>query len=98
MPAARNPSKPKLAPIYVIFGAEAFLKREAMTQIVAQVLGDADPALALSEYDGGGSVDLAAVFDDLRTLPFLTPLRLVIVRDADTFITRCRQELEDYCD
>ena len=98
MPPARSSSASKLAPIYVVFGAETFLKREAVRDIMAQVLAGADPSLALSEYDGGGSVELAQVLDDLRTLPFLAPHRLVVIRDADTFITRYREELEDYCE
>ena len=83
-----------MAPVYVVCGAEAFLKREAITRISDQVLGEADRSLALTEYDS--NAELAAVLDDLRTLPFLTDRRLVILRDADPFITRYRTELEAY--
>src|SRR5262249_38859938 len=34
--------------------------------------------------------------DDLQTLPFLSPRRLVIVENADPFVTRERQRLERY--
>lgn len=90
--AIQNP-----APIYAVCGTEVFLKRQAMDQIVKDVLGDADRALSLSEYDcATTTAELASVLDDLRTLPFLTDRRLVVVREADKFITLYRQALEDY--
>ncbi len=89
---------PALPPICVVYGAEAFLKRQAIADIVDRVLGNADRSLALSEYDGGAAIALAGVLDDLRTLPFLSDRRLVLVRDADKFITDNRAALEDYAD
>src|SRR6185295_7995500 len=83
--------------IHVVYGAEMLLKREAIQSIMDRVLGNAERSLALTEYDGGNA-ELAPVLDDLRTPPFLAERRLVIVRDADTFITRYRPELEDYAD
>ncbi len=86
-------------PILAVCGQESFLKRQAVAEWTARLLGDADPALAINEYDGASaSTSLADVLDDLRTLPFLTPCRLVRISDADAFISRCRAELEDYAD
>lgn len=93
---ATNPSEVK--PVYVVHGAEAFLQREALTGLLDRLLGKSDRSLALTEYDGSGSVELASVLDDLRTLPFLSERRVVFVRDADTFITKHREKLEDYLD
>jgi DNA polymerase-3 subunit delta len=90
--AQQNP-----APIYAVCGTETFLKRQAMDQIIKDVLGNADRALAMSEYDcATTTAELASVLDDLRTLPFLTDRRLVVVREADKFITLYRQALEEY--
>jgi DNA polymerase III subunit delta len=90
-------TKQKTAPIHVVFGPEAFLKRQAIASIVDTTLADADRSLAISEYDGAAAgLTAADVLDDLRTLPFLTECRLVLVRDADAFITRHRQALEEY--
>jgi len=84
-------------PVYVVHGPEVFLKRQQVSDIIQGVLGDANRAMAVSEYDGSSaSLELAAVLDDLRTLPFMTGHRVVIVYDADTFITRYRQDLETY--
>lgn len=96
-PAKQHKDPSQTARVFGVCGAERFLKRKAIRQITDEVLGDADRALAVSEYDGSSAgLDLAGVMDDLRTLPFLTPCRLVIVREADTFITRYRGELENY--
>jgi DNA polymerase-3 subunit delta len=48
----------------------------------------------LAEYEG--NANLAEVLDDLRTLPFLAPRRVVVLRDADSFISANRSHLEDY--
>jgi DNA polymerase-3 subunit delta len=94
---AAKRKKPERAAAYGICGADAFLKRQAVESITNRVLGDADRSLTLSEYDGSSaSLELASVLDDLRTLPFLAEQRLVIVREADSFITRYRGELETY--
>ncbi len=58
-----------------------------------------DRTLAYVEYDGQrpadqGGPSLAAVLDDLATLPFLAPRRVVVVREADAFITAHREKLE----
>ncbi|MFW6146516.1 MAG: DNA polymerase III subunit delta [Planctomycetota bacterium] len=85
-------SSPK--PVYVVFGSDAFLRDTYRRQVVEAVLGDADPQLCVSRFDA--EAELADVLDDLRTLPFLAPRRLVIVDDADAFITAHRSALEDY--
>lgn len=99
MPVARKSASPSKPPICVVCGPEAFLKQEAIEEITREVLGGADRSLSLNEYDGtSAGLVLADVLDDVRTLPFLAERRLVIVRDADAFITRYREELETYLD
>lgn len=83
MTARRNEAA--ILPVYAVFGPEAFLRQEHIARVIRSVLGEGFEPLALSEYDGP-SADLASVLDDLRTLPFLSPRRLVIVRNADAFL------------
>lgn len=46
----------------------------------------------MSEYDcATTTAELASVLDDLRTLPFLSERRLVLVREADKFISLYRE-------
>jgi len=86
-------------PAHAVCGGEIFLRRRAVADLTHRVLGNADRSLALNEYDGSDAgTSLAGVLDDLRTLPFLSERRLVVVREADAFITKYRQELEDYLD
>jgi len=87
--ADRNPK-----PVYVIFGADAFLRDQYRREITAEVLGDADVQTCLCSYEA--SAELAAVLDDLRTPPLLGDRRLVIVSDADDFISAYRDKLEAY--
>src|SRR5687768_6932510 len=86
-------AKLKLQPIYVVHGDEDFLKRQVMHALRVLALGDEADEFALSQY-AGDRVDLATVMDDLQTIPFFGPRRLVIVDSADTFVTRYRPALE----
>ena len=70
--------------------------QKARQQIVDQVLADADPQLCLSNFDS--QVELSTVLDELRTLPFLAPHRLVVISEAESFISAHRDALEKYLD
>lgn len=91
----KQPINKVISPVYVVFGKDRRGIVEAVHQITQHVLQDADPQVALSTYQGD-QAQLADVLDDLKTLPFLSPRRLVVVKDADVFITEYRQKLEEY--
>lgn len=97
---ARGASIP---PIFVIFGDEEFRKVQALEQTLDRLLPpDVDRGMALCEYDGAkpeeaGGPAIAAVLADLRTLPFLADRRVVLIRDADRFVSAYREKLEEYC-
>jgi DNA polymerase-3 subunit delta len=82
-------------PVFVLAGEERFLKRLALARIRQSVLGETTDDFAVSTYEGE-SVPLATVRDELETLPFLASRRLVVVQDADPFVTRYRDALERY--
>ena len=81
-------------PIYVLHGTDTFLRDAHRQEVLAAVVGDADPQTCVATYDA--TAELAEVLDDLRTLPFLAPRRVVIIRDADAFVSAYRQQLETY--
>ena len=85
----------KRQPVYVLSGDEDFLKRLAREKIVATVLGGADPEFAVATY-AGEKLDFSTVRNDLDTLPFLAPCRVVVVENADPFVTEYRASLEQY--
>lgn len=90
-----KPAANKRHPIYALVGDEEFLKRRARDAIVSLVLGDADPAFALSVYPGD-KLDFSTVRNELDTLPFLSPSRVVVIDNADPFVTNHRPALERY--
>lgn len=98
---AKAGSKPP-PPIVVIYGDEEYQKAEAVRRALDALLPpQVDRSLALSEYDGAqtedrGGPSLAAVMDDLITLPFLADRRVVLIREADKFISAYREKLEAY--
>jgi DNA polymerase III subunit delta len=81
-------------PIYVIYGSDEFLRDQHRVAVTNEALGEADPQLCVTRYDDGA--ELAAVLDDLRTLPFLGDRRVVIVDPADSFVSSHRDSLEKY--
>ena len=88
-------AKAKPRPIYVLHGDEHFLKRRVLTVVKALVLGAEDNDFGVSTRDGDKAV-WAEIHDELETLPFLSPRRLVVVDRADPFVTRERARLEKY--
>ena len=87
----------KIYPIFVLSGADRRRLVDQAHLITDMVVGDDDPQLAVSNYDGE-KVTFPEVMDELLTLPFLSKYRLVIISDADKFITSCREKLETYLD
>jgi DNA polymerase-3 subunit delta len=85
----------EVQPIYVLHGDEDFLKRRVLAAVRILVLGRDGDAFGLADYDGEKAA-FAAVHDELATLPFLNTRRLVVVHDADAFVTRNRSALEKY--
>lgn len=95
-------SAQKAAPVVVIFGDEPHQKSVALERTLNTLLPPgADRCLAVTAYDAmeneeQGGPTFAGVMDDLATLPFLTERRIVVVREADRFISAFREKLERY--
>ena len=92
-----EPQADKPPPIAAVVGTETFLVRQATRSLLEAVLGpDPDP-LAITDLEAA-QADPAEVFDELRTLPFLGARRVVILRQADPFVSQQRQALERYAE
>src|SRR4051812_36169209 len=87
----KPPKKPE--PLYVVHGDEDFLKRRVMQALRRRVLGEDEDGAGFVAYPGDKAA-FATVFDELQTLPFFSPRRLVVVENADPFVTRFRAQLE----
>lgn len=82
-------------PIYVIFGPDNFLRAEALEGVIQTVLGKDRDQMTLAEFNGSDA-RIANVLDECRTPSLLAPVRLVLVRDADDFVSANRDVLEKY--
>ena len=71
-------------PIYVLRGADPYLLDTGRRTVRERAIGHAEPGMALLELTGADA-ELADVLDALRTMPFLAPRRLVLIREADAF-------------
>ena len=75
----KDPAKVALKPVYAVYGDDAFLRRETLQEIGRAALpGGEDDDLSVARFPGD-SANLADVLDELRTLPFFSKRRLVIV-------------------
>jgi DNA polymerase-3 subunit delta len=97
-PSARQQPAP---PVIVIFGDDSYARQEELTSALNQLLPEGvDRSMACMDYDASipdtAPPDFATIADDLNTPPFLAPRRVVVIRDADGFITTYRSSLEAY--
>ena len=91
-----HPAKHPAAPVCVVFGDEAFLQRQALIELRHAVLGSDDGEFSLATFTGNDAT-LRDVVDELSTgALFGGGQRMVIVDEADPFVTRFRGELEEY--
>jgi DNA polymerase-3 subunit delta len=88
-------SAPEL--IYVITGKEQSLVGAACSELLDKLLEPSQRTTGLIDAEAG-SVTVSEVLDDLRTAPFLTDKRVVLIRDADEFVSKNRTLLEKYFD
>jgi DNA polymerase-3 subunit delta len=92
-----NPEKHAARPVCAVFGDEPFLKRQVLAELRKQVLAGEDSEFSYRSFIGEEIEDARAVFDELGTVAlFGDGRRLVVVNDADPFVTENRGALEDY--
>lgn len=83
--------------IYVIAGKDEALVGAQCRELIEELLKPEQRATGLFDADAA-SVPVSEVLDELRIVPFLTDRRVVIIKDADDFVSRNRQILENYFD
>jgi len=93
------PSKKKQTDsgIYIIYGEDAFLVSKACENLLDSLLADEDRGMALYEPKAD-QADISDVLDELRTLPFLTSKRIVLIKNAGPFVKTNSGALESYLD
>ena len=100
----KAPEKHETGPVVALYGSERYLKHAALAALVGQVLGasggaeeQGDDELGLVRFNGKDA-DLKTVRDELSLVSMWGERRLVVVDDADEFVTKNRAGLESYLD
>jgi DNA polymerase-3 subunit delta len=83
--------------IYVIAGKEDSLVNARCRELLDELLEPSQRATGLFDAEAD-LVSVSEVLDELRTVPFLTDKRVVLVKGADKFISENRPLLEKYFD
>jgi DNA polymerase III subunit delta len=91
----RNPKPQLIRPVIVVFGDDSYLVRESIHAVVRAIFPDPDAETSVTRFLGS-AVSLADVLDEVRTTPFFSRDRLVVVDEADPFVTKYRKDLEAY--
>ena len=91
-----NTAKYPAKPVCIVFGDDAFLRSSAVRHIRDQVLAAEDAEFAASQFEGD-DVAFKDVLQELRTVAmFGGDRRVVRVDEADSFVSKYREKLEDY--
>lgn len=98
MPARQTKSSSSLdaepgKPVYAIVGPETFLQRQALRSILGVLPDDAQRV----DIEGP-SAQPSDVFEELRSFAMFGGSRVVVIREADAFISAYREMLENYLD
>jgi DNA polymerase III subunit delta len=78
-------------PVYALVGPDALLQQEALAEILSQLPADAQRTDA-----DGETAQLAEVLDELRSFAMFGGAKVVTIRNADEFVSRFREQMEDY--
>lgn len=85
----------RFKPIYVIAGKEESLVNEKCREMLDVLVEPSQRVTGLFNADPK-EVTAADILDELRTAPFLTDKRVVVIKGADDFISNNRELLEKY--
>jgi DNA polymerase III subunit delta len=78
-------------PVYALIGSDALMQQEALAAILRELPADAQR----SDYDGE-TAELAQILDELRSFALFGSGKVVVVRNAEPFISRFRSQMEEY--
>ena len=91
----KAPQNSPLGAIVVLSGAERSLKLEVLAALMPLICGADSGDSAATKFDGK-DVDLKSVRDELLTVSMFGDRRVVLVEDADDFVSEYRDGLQKY--
>jgi DNA polymerase III delta subunit len=80
-----------LKPVYALVGEDSFIQLQKLSELARQLPADVQRV----DVDGERA-ELAEVLDELRSFAMFGGEKIVIVRNADEFVGRFREQLEKY--
>ncbi|MFN0195591.1 MAG: DNA polymerase III subunit delta, partial [Planctomycetaceae bacterium] len=83
-----------IGPVVALFGEDRFLKQHALAQLGKLLLGD-DAEFNLVKFPGA-QAELRNVLDELRMVSMWGDRRVIVIDDADDFVSQNRAQLEKY--
>jgi DNA polymerase-3 subunit delta len=90
-------SKQTFKPIYVIVGKDEFLVSQHCHLLLDKLIEPSQRQTDLFDADPDETT-ITDVFDELRTMSFFSGRRVVLIKNADDFISDNREQLEKYFD
>jgi DNA polymerase-3 subunit delta len=96
VPSQAEGSPPK-AGIYVFAGKNESLVNAQCHEFIGQLIEPSQRVTGLFVADAN-EASVTDILDELRTVPFLTRTRVVVVKNADDFVSKNRPLLEKYFD
>ena len=91
-----DPESYSTGPLCVVSGTEAFLKHEVISTLRHQLVGDDDGSLAWNVFSGP-IAEWLDISDSISSLSlFGSGKSIAFVEEADKFVTRTRDQLEDH--
>lgn len=85
----------KIPPVWLWTGPEEYLKEQLFKRIVAMRAGD-DPSGLSTDRFRAGDADMGEVISTCRTLPMLSPVRVVLLQNVEGAGKKDRELLIDY--
>ena len=80
-----------LKPVQALVGSDVFLQLDALARLVTQL-----PKGTQRVDVDGESAELGNVLDEVRSFAMFSESKLIVIRAADDFISRFREQMEDY--
>lgn len=82
-----------LKQVYLLYGEEAYLKKQYKDRLKSAIMGDGD-AMNFSSFAGKG-IDIREVMSIAETMPFFAEHRLIVIEDSG-FFKKASAELAEY--
>ena len=84
-------------PVYIFKGDEKYLKKEALENFKKALLGKGSEAFNFNVYDIG-KCELKEALDTLRSAPFISGKRIVVLRDAGSASEKEKDMIVEYAE